>query len=151
MTTMKKLAKSKEHREAFVSSQIDIAIPFKIRALRKKRGMDQKELANITGMAQPRISAIESPGYSSFTIDTLSRIAAAFDVALVVDFCPFSELVKKSDGFSPDGFDVPSFDEEMQALPSLAANKATTATTIYVFSPAVPEVKPRKDRFGVIR
>lgn len=113
MTTMKKLAKSKVHREAFVASQVEIGIPFQIRALRKQRDMGQKELALATGMQQPRISAIECPGYTGYTIETLSRIAAAFDVALIVRFGSFSELVKLSNDFLPDEFEIPSFDDEV--------------------------------------
>lgn len=125
MTTLKKLAKSKEHREAFVASQVEIGIPFQIRALRKQRDMGQQELATATGMKQPRISAIETPGYTGYTIETLSRIAAAFDVALIVRFGAFSELVKLSNEFSPDDFEVPSFDDDI----GVAATQDTQVTT----------------------
>lgn len=127
---MKKLKRSKEYREAFIASQIDVAIPFKIRALRKKRGMDQKDLAQATGMAQPRISAIESPGYSSYTIDTLTRIASAFDVALVVDFCAFSDLLKKSSDFSPDNFDVVSIDDDVTEATDVQTATANNVVNI---------------------
>ena len=59
-------------------------------------------------MLQPRISAIETVG-GNLRLDTLQRIAAAFDIALVVRFVPFSELVRWSDTFSPDDFTVPDF------------------------------------------
>lgn len=134
MTTMKRLNRSKEYREGFVASQIDVSIPFQIRGLRKKREMDQRELAELTGMAQPRISAIESPGYSSFTIDTLKRVAAAFDVALIVRFGAFSELAKQSTNFSPDDFQVPSFDEEF-ALAAPTDMKTTAKNVVIVGKP----------------
>jgi len=71
------------------------------------------------GMNQNAISRLENPYYGKATITTLKRIAAAFDVGLVVEFVPFSKLVKKISGtpyvergLSPESLDVPSFDEE---------------------------------------
>lgn len=119
---MTKLKKGKKYREAFVASQIDVGIPFQIRALRKQVDMDQKKLASVAGMLQPRISAMESPGYGSFTLETLKRLAAAFDVALVVRFAPFGELVRLSNNFSPDDFQVLSFDKELESIKTSAQN-----------------------------
>jgi len=102
--------KDKEYRDAFVASQIDIGIPYQIRALRGQ--MSQGELAARAGMKQPRVSAIERPGYSSLNLSTLKRIAAAFDVALLVRFVPFSELVEWAETFSPDTFSVPEFGKD---------------------------------------
>lgn len=119
---MARLRKNKEHRAAYVSSQINIGIPFQIRALRKQRKWDQKNLALEAGMLQPRISAMESPGYGSLNLDTLQRLAAAFDVALIVRFAPFGELIRWSDGFSPDDFVIPSFGDEVE-LPGSNENR----------------------------
>ncbi len=40
------------------------------------------------------ISRYENPDYGRYLISTLLDLAAAFDVALVVHFAPFSELVE---------------------------------------------------------
>lgn len=131
--TMERLRKSKPNRAAFVASQINVGIPFQIRALRKRRNWDQKKLAREAGMLQPRISAMEKPGYGSLTIETLKRLADAFDVALVVRFAPFSDLLRWDDRFSPDDFNVPSFDSELLEVlgnPPLNTAKAKHAATI---------------------
>ena len=120
--TMERLKKSKEHRAAFVASQINIGLPFQIRSLRKQREWEQKRLADEAGMLQPRISAIESPGYGNLTLETLKRLAAAFDVALIVRFAPFSELIRWSDRFSPDDFKVLGFENEVDSIESSASN-----------------------------
>jgi len=99
--------KEKKYRDAFVSSQINIGIPYQIRALRGKRS--QGDLPILSGMKQPRISAIERPGNGSLNLNTLKRVAAALDVALMVRFVPFSELVEWAETFSPDSFAVPDF------------------------------------------
>jgi transcriptional regulator with XRE-family HTH domain len=103
-----------EYRKAFVASQINIGIPFQLRAMLKDRDWTQEKLAERTGMLQPRISAILKPGKTRLNIETLRRLAEAFDCALIVRFAPFSELINWSDKFRPDEFRVPAFDEEVQ-------------------------------------
>ena len=107
------------YRHGLVNAQIEIDLPLEIRALRNQRGWTQPELANRAGMKQPRISAMEKLGGAKFNIETLKRLAEAFDVALVVRFAPFSELLDWSDRFKPDEFAVSSFEEE---LPELKTN-----------------------------
>jgi transcriptional regulator with XRE-family HTH domain len=109
---IQKLRKRKDYREAFVASQISTGIPFQIRALRKKFNWSQNDLADATQMLQPRICAMEQAGYGDFTLSTLKKLAAAFDVGLLVRFAPFGELVNWADSFSPDTFSVPSGAED---------------------------------------
>ena len=110
--------KNKQYRDAFVASQISVGLPFQIRALREQRGWKQSHLAEKAGMLQPRISAMESPGGVKFNLETLRRLASAFDVGLAVRFVPFSDLVGWSERFSPDDFKIPSFSEEMSEVES---------------------------------
>jgi transcriptional regulator with XRE-family HTH domain len=86
------LTVSKGNREAFVSAHLSSNIGAQIFALRESRGWSQGELAAEVGMAQPRISILEG-GYDNYSLRTLRRFASAFDVAVVVRFVPFSELV----------------------------------------------------------
>lgn len=104
--------KDKAYRHGIVSAQIDIDLPLQLRALRKQRGWKQPELAERANMKQPRISAMEKPGAVSFTLETLRRMAEAFDVALIVRFAPFSELWRWSNNFDPDSFNVPEFSQD---------------------------------------
>jgi transcriptional regulator with XRE-family HTH domain len=106
----------KEYRHGLIDAQIEIDLPFQIRALRKQQDLTQPQLADLTGMKQSRISRMEKPGGASFTLETLRRLAKAFDVALIVRFARFGELVKWSKEFEPDSFVVPSFDKECQVL-----------------------------------
>jgi transcriptional regulator with XRE-family HTH domain len=116
--------RDKEYRDAFVASQIDIGIPYQIRALRGKVG--QKELAERAGMKQPRISNIERPGYANLNLTTLKRIAAAFDVALIVRFAPFSELIDWAESFSTDSFSVPAFDQDAKLFKGVAMTQTSS-------------------------
>jgi transcriptional regulator with XRE-family HTH domain len=115
------------YRKAFIASQINIGIPFQIRALMKARGWTQDTLAEKTGMLQPRISGLMKPGKTRPNIETLRRVAEAFDCALIVRFAPFSELARWSMEFEPDSFNVPSFDDDTGFI-ERKAPQATTAS-----------------------
>lgn len=115
MSTTSKTAeklRDPEYRKAFVSSQINVGIPFQLRALMKARGWTQADLAKRSDMLQPRISGLLTPGRTRPNIDTLRRLAEAFDCGLVVRFAPFSELVRWSEGFDPEAFAVPDFEND---------------------------------------
>ena len=106
--------RDREYRKAFVASQINIGIPFQVRALLKSRGWTQEQLAERAGMLQPRISAILKPGKARLNIETLRRLAEAFDCGLSIQFVPFSELVRRSERFDPENVDILSFAEELK-------------------------------------
>jgi transcriptional regulator with XRE-family HTH domain len=106
--------RNKEYRHGLVNAQIEVDLPLQIRALRKQLVGTQPELSRLTGMKQPRISAMEKPGGAHFTLETLRRLAEAFDVALIVRFAPFSELLDWSGTFNPDTFRIPGFAEEVE-------------------------------------
>jgi transcriptional regulator with XRE-family HTH domain len=103
---------NKEHREAFISAQIDIGIAFQIRALREQRNETQAQLSERTGMAQAWISKLESPNYSGFSIATLKKVASAFDVGLMIRFVPISQLVEWELGLSNDSLLAPSLEDD---------------------------------------
>lgn len=111
---LKKRLLNKKNREAFVSACVDQTIPFQIKALRlaEERNWTQKELAARARMKQERISVCENPNYGRFSLQTLKQLAAAFDVALIVRFAPFSELVEWESNLSPESLEVKNFDKE---------------------------------------
>lgn len=106
--------RDKEYRDAYVESQIRMLLPLQVRELRKRRDWTQPELADKAGMGQPRISELEKPGERRLTIETLLRLASAFDIGLQVRFLPLSELMEWSEGLDVDRFDVPSFETELK-------------------------------------
>ena len=63
-------------------------------------------------MLQERISVLEDPDYGKFNINTLKKIASAFDIGLVVRFVPFSELAEWELNLSSKSLQVPSFNED---------------------------------------
>lgn len=104
--------KDKKYRDAFVSEHIDTGLPFQIKELREKAGWSQEELGSRAGMHQERISTLEDPNYSKFTLKTLKRLASAFDVALMVVFVPFSKLVDWESNLSPESLHPLPFERD---------------------------------------
>jgi transcriptional regulator with XRE-family HTH domain len=85
-----------EYRRGFVEGHAKDTIAFQIRQLRKAREWEQRDLARELGnpKLQPMISRYENPDYGRYSITTLLELAAVFDVALVVRFAPFNELIE---------------------------------------------------------
>ena len=76
-------------------------------------------MAEEIGTTQNQIYRLEKPTTAKPTISTLKRIAAVFDVALVVRFVPFGQLVHWASGtpfldtgLSTESLVVPSFAQE---------------------------------------
>jgi transcriptional regulator with XRE-family HTH domain len=111
---LKKRLQSKEHRIAFVSATVAQTIPLQMRALRlsKYRNWTQKQLSQIAQVKQSWVSNCENPKYDKFSVRTLKKFAAAFDVGLVVRFVPFSELVESEVNMSEKSLEVPNFENE---------------------------------------
>jgi len=116
-----RLRRGKTARKQFVESHLGKTMATQIRATRDQRGWTQGRLAEEVGMNQNAISRLESPSYAKPTLTTLKRLAAAFDVALVVRFVPFSELVPwvsgtphTNPGLTTQALMVPSFEMEYE-------------------------------------
>lgn len=108
--------RDKAYRAVFVETQIEALIPFQIRAMRATRGWTQKQLAEKAEMKQGRISVLENPNYEgAVNVKTLLKLAAAFDVGLIVRFAPFSEIAEWSTTLTRAHHYVPSFSGEIEA------------------------------------
>lgn len=134
-----------EYQKAFVASQINVGIPFQIRALLKTRGKKQDWLVKRTGMLQPRISGLMTPGKTRPNIETLRRIAEAFECGLIVRFAPFSELVRWSEAFDPETFSVPTFDNDTGFI-----DRKPQASAFSFERPRQPELKEAQEKDNLV-
>lgn len=123
--------KNKSYREAYTQEQPTIDLAFQIWSLRRSRGWTEAELAQKCGWSKVRQVKIETVGGDALTWKTLQKLAAAFDVGLLVKFVPFSELVEAEEAFDPNTFTVPSFDKD-----SLLPIKTITIRAGYVLQRA---------------
>lgn len=115
----RRLRKSPEARARFVESHLNKELAFQLRSLRDNAELSQDELAAKVGMTQNAISRLENPNYGRATLSTLKRLAATYDVGLVIRFVPFSKLINwvsgtpyLEPGLSSESMDVPSFEKE---------------------------------------
>lgn len=112
---LKKLEDS-EYRQEFLTSEIEMGLPMQIRAMREQRGWKQSLVAEQTGTKQPRFSLMEKPGYGNFSLNTLKKLAALFDVGLIVSFVPWGEMIDFVESISKKRLFIPSFLEEHRRL-----------------------------------
>lgn len=74
--------RNKSYRDEFFYEFTNDQVAQQIRELRKKRGLNQAELAEITGTTQSAISRLEQADYSSWGFQTLVSIARGLDARL---------------------------------------------------------------------
>src|SRR5437016_3266110 len=113
---IRRLNRSKDARARFVDSHLSKGIAFQIQALRDEKGWSQQELAERIGSNQNAVYRLENPNYGKPTLTTLKKVAAAFDVAVVVRFISFGQFVDwltetpyAELGLRPEALAVPSF------------------------------------------
>lgn len=102
----------KEYREALAVEHVNTTLAIQIRKMREHNQWSQSDLAERLGKHQETISQWENPDYGRYSISTLKELASAFDVALLVKFIPFSELVADMVNLSSVRLCPPTFDEE---------------------------------------
>lgn len=116
----------KEYRDAYVEEHINQGLASQIRAIRDERGWTQRDLAERMESGQSAISKLEDPDYGRHSMSTLKRLASAFDVALVVRFVPFSELVRYTTHLTPDHLAPADFRRDATLWVSEFSGKANT-------------------------
>ena len=104
--------KHRSYRAGYIEEHAKTHVAYQVRALREEREWTQKEFADAMGTLPSVVSRIEDPDYGKLSMQTLFEIAAAFDVALVIDYVSFPEFVSRKENVSPSALSVPSFDED---------------------------------------
>ena len=103
---------NEEYRHSYAEECVNTMIATQIKVLREEREMTQSSLATKTGMAQPRLSVMENADYSNWSINTLKRLARAFDLALSVKFEAFSEVILDFEEMNKETLGRPSFKDD---------------------------------------
>lgn len=96
----------KDYAHSYMASHAVSRIAAQIHALRKQRGWSQEQLSEQTGIAQERISKIESADFNSITLKTLHKFSKAFDVNLNISFEPFSRGILDVANLTKDKLEV---------------------------------------------
>lgn len=115
-----------EARREYADEFLDAAVALQIKTLRQQRDWTQQDLASRAGMKQSRISVMEQVDYSSWSVKTLRRLAAAFDLALVVRFESFGNLLGDITSLGRATLERPSFADD----PVFHPETAVTSTVV---------------------
>ncbi len=125
---VKKLT-NKDYRDAWVDESVKMIVPYQIQAIRNQRDWSQEVLGNKAGMLRNAVSRLESVDYGNLSVNTLLRIAHAFDCGLLVKFVPFSRLVREFEDVSPTALKVDEFNKDVNNLQSWSVELEETSTS----------------------
>lgn len=102
----------KETRHIYVDEFLNAKIATQIKVLREQQGWTQAELAERTGMKQTRISLLEDVNYTAWTLQTLRKLAEAFDLRINVSFEDFGSFLKEFTDFNRENLERTSFEKD---------------------------------------
>jgi transcriptional regulator with XRE-family HTH domain len=83
----------KDSRHSYMAKHLRMTIAFQVRLIRIQRGWTQAQLARRCGTKQPAIARIEDWDAEFPNIETLRKVASAFDCALMIHFDGWEELI----------------------------------------------------------
>lgn len=129
--SLKKEFQDREYRHAYAESFANTIIATQIRLLRG--AMNQKDFAQLVGMKQSRVSAMEDENYSAWSTKTLKKLAAARDVVFLGRFVSFGELLNWSRLMSEQTLTVTPFSND-PAFAETVKSPDCTSTNISQFS-----------------
>ncbi len=87
--------RDKQFRDQFFRTERELDIPAQLRALRKMRGLNQGQLAQMVGTKQSGISRLERSSHGHGISETLVKIAEALDARLAVVIEPYETVVAR--------------------------------------------------------
>lgn len=129
----------KDYAHSYMEEHAVSRLAAQIHALRKQRGWSQQELSDKSGLAQERISKIESANFSSLTMKTLQKLSRAFDVHLHITFEPFSKGIVDIGNLHTEQLEVigrpedleTAFSSENEIHADEVPNKAITKPAVF--------------------
>lgn len=104
-----RLEKDDAFRRRYIRMWAQTEVATEIRALRKRRGLRQGEVAKLTGTGQSAISRIERADYDGWTYKTLIEIACELKARLRISYEPIEAVVSGYRIHSSDTSDVEVF------------------------------------------
>jgi DNA-binding XRE family transcriptional regulator len=92
---VRKLHDDAKYRQQYFWDEASARIVADMIALRKSRGLNQKQVAEKVGTKQSAISRVEKAEYKNWNLKTLRSIADALDARLRITMEPFEEVLRK--------------------------------------------------------
>ena len=88
------------------SVEQDIAWPIRIN--REKRGLTQRQLAEMIGSRQSAMARAEDPECGKHSIATLIKIEKVFECGLLLKLVSYDKFFEETKDVSEDGLSVPA-------------------------------------------
>ena len=88
----------REYRRKFFLAESSAHIAGQLVELRKRRGLNQKEVAEMVGTQQPAISRVEQADYQNWSFNTLRNIAGVLDARIRVLIEPAEDVLGEYEG-----------------------------------------------------
>lgn len=101
------------YRQKFFLAEASARIAAQIIALRKRRGLSQKQVAEIAGTRQPAISRAEQADYQNWSFNTLRAIADALDARIRVVIEPAEDVMRE---YARNGNSQPGGENALRAF-----------------------------------
>jgi transcriptional regulator with XRE-family HTH domain len=90
---LSKKLKGREYRQKYFLAEASARIAEQLIALRRRRQLNQTQVAELVGTHQPAISRAEKADYHSWSFNTLRGIADALDARLRVNIEPSEDVL----------------------------------------------------------
>ena len=98
-----------ELRADYMEASLEQDIAWQVRINREARGLSQVDLANLIGTHQSAISRAEDPAYGKLSIGTLTKIAHAFECALLLRFVSYEDFAHRVGALGEEALYVKPF------------------------------------------
>jgi transcriptional regulator with XRE-family HTH domain len=85
--------RDRSYRQKYFLAETSAQIAKQLIALRKRRSLSQKELAELVNTQQPAISRVERADYQNWSFNTLRSIAGALDARIRVSIQPSEDIL----------------------------------------------------------
>jgi transcriptional regulator with XRE-family HTH domain len=130
----------REYRQGYFLAESSADLAEQIAALRKRRGLNQTEVAELVGTKQPAISRVEQADYQNWNFGTVQKIVGALDGRMRViieaaeDVLPeYEEEATSEEDISPVVIDAAAF-PNFAALLNVGSYAINNRGAVYSFS-----------------
>jgi transcriptional regulator with XRE-family HTH domain len=120
----------KEFAHSYVDEFLNLMIATQLKVLREQRVLTQEQLAQLAGMKQERISVLENVNYSSWSINTLRKLAHALDVTLKVSFETFGSRLAEMKSITRQSLERISREAELALAPPVSPGASISGVVV---------------------
>lgn len=123
------------YRHAYMDEHVRSLIAYQLRCIREKKGLNQKQFAQLLGKPQSVVSRLENVEYGKVTVQTLLDLSRKLDVSLIVKFVSFPEFLESYNDISPGKLAVESYAESRDKIGTPQTAEASSMVALPLSGP----------------